>query len=301
MRLPIELPSGDIIKVNLEYEKLEKHCFLCYSLRHEKDSCPLNRDNTSIDLRNQGISQRNTLRKLDETPSSVKGTTRTRGNRSPLQGTKFTRQMTTRAKTSTRKRLCVDRSGFSKSTKPDSLAFLSWNYQGLGGDLTVPRIRELKRVHAPDILYFMETKNQDDFVIQNLKSSEYSQHFTIPPTGLSGGLALVWKADVNLTVLKASPNYIDTQIDHKGNSFYITFIYGAPQQENRESVWEEISALGLNRDSAWAISGDFNDILDNSEKVGGPLRCEGSFIPFRSFVSVHGLWDIKHTGDHLSW
>lgn len=66
MRLPIELPSGDIIKVNLEYEKLEKHCFLCYSLRHEKDSCPLNRDNTSIDLRNQGISQRNTLRKLDE-------------------------------------------------------------------------------------------------------------------------------------------------------------------------------------------------------------------------------------------
>ncbi|CAN7095354.1 unnamed protein product [Brassica rapa subsp. narinosa] len=66
MRLPIELPSGDIIKVNLEYEKLEKHCFLCYSLRHEKDSCPLNRDNTSIDLRNQGISQQNTLRKLDE-------------------------------------------------------------------------------------------------------------------------------------------------------------------------------------------------------------------------------------------
>lgn len=43
-------------------------------------------------------------------PASVKGTTRTRGNRSPLQGTKFTRQMTTRAKTSTRKRLCVDRS-----------------------------------------------------------------------------------------------------------------------------------------------------------------------------------------------
>lgn len=66
MRLPIELPSGDVIKVNLEYEKLEKHCFLCFSLRHEKESCPLNRDNNSVDMRNQGISQQNTLRKLEE-------------------------------------------------------------------------------------------------------------------------------------------------------------------------------------------------------------------------------------------
>lgn len=32
MRLPLELPSGDEIYVTLEYEKLEKHCFICYSL-----------------------------------------------------------------------------------------------------------------------------------------------------------------------------------------------------------------------------------------------------------------------------
>ncbi|KAG2254156.1 hypothetical protein Bca52824_084292 [Brassica carinata] len=28
MRLPIELPSGEVISVDLEYEKLEKHCFM---------------------------------------------------------------------------------------------------------------------------------------------------------------------------------------------------------------------------------------------------------------------------------
>lgn len=47
------------------------------------------------------------------------------------------------------------------------------------------------------------------------------------------------------------------------------------------------------RDSPWVLTGDFNDILDNSEKSGGPSRCEGSFIPFRSFVSMNGLWDVK--------
>lgn len=59
--------------------------------------------------------------------------------------------------------------------------------------------------------------------------------------------------------------------------------------------------MGQGRDSAWALKEDFNEILDNSEKEEGPSRCEGSFIPFRSFVSSNGLWDVKHTGNEISW
>lgn len=40
------------------------------------------------------------------------------------------------------------------------------------------------------------------------------------------------------------------------------------------------------RNEAWALTRDFNDILDNSQKMGGPARCEGSFIPFRSFFQI---------------
>lgn len=66
MCLPIELPSGEIITVDLEYEKLEKHCFVCFSLNHEKENCPLNRDNSKPQVVSQGISQQNTLRKLED-------------------------------------------------------------------------------------------------------------------------------------------------------------------------------------------------------------------------------------------
>lgn len=69
----------------------------------------------------------------------------------------------------------------------------------------------------------------------------------------------------------------------------------------RQEVWNKISEFGLHRTSAWILSGDFNKILENSEKKGGPRRHEGSFINFRSFVSQNGLWDIKHSGNHLSW
>ncbi|KAJ4904088.1 RNase H domain-containing protein [Raphanus sativus] len=65
MNIPVEV-DGEIITVDLEYEKLEKHCFICYSLCHEKDTCPLNRDkDNKIDIQ-QGISQHNTLKKLED-------------------------------------------------------------------------------------------------------------------------------------------------------------------------------------------------------------------------------------------
>ncbi|KAG2259719.1 hypothetical protein Bca52824_079013 [Brassica carinata] len=31
------------------------------------------------------------------------------------------------------------------------------------------------------------------------------------------------------------------------------------------------------------------------------MRAEGSFMAFRSFVAQHGLWDLNHTGEQLSW
>lgn len=65
MSLPVEV-DGEVITVDLEYEKLEKHCFICYSLCHEKETCPLNREREEGEDRKQGISQHNTLRKLEE-------------------------------------------------------------------------------------------------------------------------------------------------------------------------------------------------------------------------------------------
>ncbi|KAJ4916364.1 Uncharacterized protein Rs2_01914 [Raphanus sativus] len=66
MQLPVELPSGDVLMVDLEYEKLEKHCFYCYSLFHEEESCPAKPTATKTTARAPGISQQNTLRSLEE-------------------------------------------------------------------------------------------------------------------------------------------------------------------------------------------------------------------------------------------
>lgn len=63
--LDISLPSGEIKKVELEYENLEKHCFLCKALTHEKDDCPQRRSLEEPARVTRDINQSNTLESLD--------------------------------------------------------------------------------------------------------------------------------------------------------------------------------------------------------------------------------------------
>ncbi|KAL0742629.1 hypothetical protein Bca4012_084142 [Brassica carinata] len=147
----------------------------------------------------------------------------------------------------------------------------------------------------------METKNQDEALFRLFKNSELTNHFTVPPIGLAGGLSLSWKDDIQVEILYSSPNVIDTRIEALGSFSFVSFIYGAPNPADRPVFWSKLTELGAEREEAWLLTGDFNDLLDNSEKVGGPARWEGSFLSFRSFVSQMGLWDLQHSGNHLSW
>ena len=191
--------------------------------------------------------------------------------------------------------------GFSGSAKRSSLACVAWNCQGIGSTPTVRRLKGLQKCFSPDIVFLMETKQQDEAIFKHFKRTAYVNHFTVPPVGLSGGLSLSWKDDVEVEILDSSPNLIDTQIKSKQNSFFVTFVYGAPRQEERDAFWERLMILSAQWDEAWLLTSDFNDLLDNSEKEGGPLRWEGSFLSFRNFVSQAGLWDVQHTGNTLSW
>ena len=148
----------------------------------------------------------------------------------------------------------------------------------------------------------METKNPDSFVLNELAPLHYDNHFLVSPHSPGGGgLALFWSQEVTVSILAQSHNYLDSLVTFKGNSFHMTFVYGEPKIPRRQGVWDAISSLAANRASPWLLTGDFNEILDNSEKSGGPARPERTFLAFREFLALNDLFDLKHTGNHLSW
>ncbi|CAH2051889.1 unnamed protein product [Thlaspi arvense] len=66
MKLPICIPSGEVMCVTLEYEKLEKHCFHCFSLLHEEKDCHRKPTEPTKLPSARGINQLNTIASLEE-------------------------------------------------------------------------------------------------------------------------------------------------------------------------------------------------------------------------------------------
>ena len=168
--------------------------------------------------------------------------------------------------------------------------------------MTVHRIKELNQQASLDIIFLMETKNPDAFVLKELEFlGADRKHLVSPERPNSCGLALFWTQDIDLQILYSSKNVIDTIISYKGETFFSTFVYGAPEAPHRSAIWDILISFALTKNSPWILTGDFNEIVDNSEKSGGPERAEGSFGAFRSMLTSCDLFDLKHTGISLSW
>lgn len=105
------------------------------------------------------------------------------------------------------------------------------------------------------------------------------------------------KQNVELEGLESNHHYIDK---FQGNIFYSTFMYGDPDIPNK-GVWDKLTSISQARNAPWFLTGDFNEIIDNTEKTGGTVKPEGFFVDFRSFISERDLYDLQHSGNYLSW
>ncbi|KAH0874338.1 hypothetical protein HID58_071700, partial [Brassica napus] len=66
MTMDIQLPTDEVIEVEFEYIKIEKHCFTCFSLFHEESDCPQRPRNAPPPKdRRLGITQRIALQRIE--------------------------------------------------------------------------------------------------------------------------------------------------------------------------------------------------------------------------------------------
>lgn len=134
----------------------------------------------------------------------------------------------------------------------------------------------------------MESKNSDEVVLKKLEHLRYDFHHLVSPTGHgAGGLGLFWKQGLNLQVIDSNAHVIDTLIEFEGKWFYSSFVHGSTDRNERNLLWDQLVTKSTVREEAWFITGDFNDLLNNCEKEGGP---EGSFTDLRTFFSEGDLF-----------
>uniref|UniRef100_A0A803NVH0 Reverse transcriptase domain-containing protein n=1 Tax=Cannabis sativa TaxID=3483 RepID=A0A803NVH0_CANSA len=149
----------------------------------------------------------------------------------------------------------------------------------------------------------MESKLNIGVVSKFRTKFNFSNGLEVPRVGLSGGLLLLWKDDVNVNVLNYGINFIDCYVSTiDGPLFHFPGFYGAPATSQRPFTWQILKRL---KDTAplmpWLVMGDFNEVLSHTDKLGGPLRCDIQIENFRKAIDHCGLHDISFSGARYIW
>ncbi|KAF7820595.1 reverse transcriptase [Senna tora] len=150
----------------------------------------------------------------------------------------------------------------------------------------------------------METRNSErKMEVWRRGKFKFSEAFYVNPEGLSGGLALWWSSEVKLEVLFASKNVIHVFVKEGWGSFsgFISFVYGPPVDKDKERFWNFMRQLQPPGGHCWICLGDLNELVGQSEKLGGRINSSRRFFNLQSFLFDCELIDMGFKGVRFTW
>lgn len=156
----------------------------------------------------------------------------------------------------------------------------------------------------PHVVFLMETKIKSGRLERvRRRSFDFTGHVYVDPVGIGGGLAIWWRSEVDLQILKVSKNVIHAVMNagFLEKPCFVTFVYGPPSNQGREEFWDMMMSLNLGNGESWVCFGDFNDFLYHSEKQGGNVRSENSFVRFRGWMFDCDMLDMEYKGCCFTW
>ena len=100
------------------------------------------------------------------------------------------------------------------------------------------------------------------------------QGLFVPSVCRKGGLALLWKFDIQVELRSLNQWFIDVFVNSGGEigKWRLTGFYGNLETHQMDDSWALLERLGKQDDSPWVCIGDFNEVLSVNEKEGGADR-----------------------------
>ncbi|CAM9001934.1 unnamed protein product [Rhodiola kirilowii] len=172
---------------------------------------------------------------------------------------------------------------------------LSWNCRGMGNARTVRALKDAIDSHHPQVVCLLETKMRHGKWEWLRVKLGYSNCFVVDPRGTAGGLAMLWKGELCLTIKNFSSHHIDAIVETEFQS-RLTLFYGHPMVSRRKESWDLIRVLHSLQSGPWVILGDFNEVLRGNEVQGIRHRRMWQIEAFRRVVDDCELIDLGYAG-----
>ena len=131
---------------------------------------------------------------------------------------------------------------------------------------------------------------------------EFDGLFTVPSDGRGGGLALMWKGRDMVWVDSFSKYHIDAIVNGGLESAWrLTGFYGEPDNNHQSEGWDMLRMLSSKQKLPWCCFGDFNELLEVSDKRDGVPRAHSQMQMFREVLDHCGFVDLGYSGPDFTW
>lgn len=78
--------------------------------------------------------------------------------------------------------------------------------------MIILRLKKSIKEHFPEVLFIMESKHKCNILVDLQEWLGYEKFFTVNPISYSGGLAVLWKSNIEVVVKYADKNHdLDVQ------------------------------------------------------------------------------------------
>jgi hypothetical protein len=184
-----------------------------------------------------------------------------------------------------------------------TMRFLIWNVRSITSQGTQTSLRNLLRQHTPVLLGILEPK-KDPSQLDHFRTS---LGFSGAQCGALDHIWLFWNSDIAPSVQTVSSfdQAITLSFTHPmfPNALWLSVVYAKCKYRDREPLWTYLreTHASLPPDMAWGVVGDFNCLLDPSEKKGGRPYAQMKYKPFQDCVEDCELMDSPYTGPDYTW
>ena len=155
----------------------------------------------------------------------------------------------------------------------------------------------------PNFVFLSKTKLKKKAMERAKRKVGFVYGLVVPKSNKSGGLAMLWKENINLEIMGYAGDLIDTIVTEADSrlKWKITGFYGRPEAHKRKESWDQLKALNRKFKLPWICFGDFNEILSMNEKMGGVQRSQRQMDEFRDAVNSCGFKDLGYNGSDYMW
>ncbi|XP_021799965.1 uncharacterized protein LOC110744298 [Prunus avium] len=159
---------------------------------------------------------------------------------------------------------------------------------------------DLVRSHHIDVMFVCEPRISGSKALVVIKSLRFSCFEVIDPEKFSEGLWLLWNdAKVKLDIIGTSDQSISACLSWQGQKPWLfSAIYARPCNVKKEKLWEYLNFVASCHQMPWLLAGDFNDILQVEDKVGGVSLCK--LTGMKKWFDANSMIDLGFSGPRFT-